>query len=77
MEYSEEIAKIDTDPPAIRTAKVLQDIANSIDECIRVTYDTPENNASGKLPVFDLEVWYILPTQTKESQPLPRVVPRA
>ena len=57
MEYSEEIAKIDTDSPAIRTAKVLQDIANSIDECIRVTYDTPENNDSGKLPVLDLEVW--------------------
>ena len=57
MEYSEERARSDTDPPAIRTAKILQEIANTIEGGIKVTYDTPENNISGKLPVLDLEVW--------------------
>ena len=34
MQYCKQIADRDTDPPAVRTAKVLQKIANMIEECI-------------------------------------------
>ena len=57
MKYCEAKAASDTDPPAIRTAKVLQEITNTIEECIQLTFDTPEMNNNGKLPVLDLEVW--------------------
>ena len=46
MEYSAEKAETDLDHPAVRTAKVLQKIANSIEECIQLTFDTPESNAN-------------------------------
>ena len=57
MEYSETMAQSDIDTPALRTAKVLQSVANSIEECIQVTYDVPEMNVTNMLPVLDLEVW--------------------
>ena len=57
MEYSEFEARCDIDTPALRTAKVLQCIANSIEECIKVTFDVPEMNTTNMLPVLDLEVW--------------------
>ena len=43
--------------PAVRTAKVLQCIANSIEQCIQLTFDTPDKNVNGRMPVLDLEIW--------------------
>ena len=57
MKYSSEEAINDRDSPAIRTAKVLQNVANSIEDCIKLTFDTPDRNISEKMPVLDLEVW--------------------
>ena len=48
---------IDNDPPCVRTAKVLQKIANNIYKEIQVTYDTPALHQDGRLPVLDLAVW--------------------
>ena len=53
------MATNDSNPPAIRTAKVLQKIANTLQECIQLTYDTPDMNRNGRLPVLDLEVWVV------------------
>ena len=47
----------DNDSPCIRTAKVLQKIANSIHREIQVTYDTPSLHENGRLPILDLSVW--------------------
>ena len=41
MVFDSKLAAEDCDEPAIRTAKVLQQVANSIEQCIQVTYDTP------------------------------------
>ena len=57
MEYDEVLAREDRDEPALRTAKVLQSIANTLESCIQVTFDTPESNSYREMPVLDLEVW--------------------
>ena len=57
MEYSQNKAEYDTDQPAVRTAKVLETIANTIEPCIQLTYDTPDQNDSGRMPVLDLGIW--------------------
>ena len=36
---------------------MLQKVANSLEECIQVTYEIPEMSVNGKLPVLDLEIW--------------------
>ena len=41
----------------VRTMRVLVDIANSLDEDIQFTFDTPSMNANGKLPCLDLQLW--------------------
>ena len=51
MVFDPEKAKSDTDQPAVRTAKVLQEIANSLERDIQMTYDVPENHSDGKMPV--------------------------
>ena len=56
MEYSQLKADTHTDQPAVRTAKVLQNIANSIEQFIQFTIDTPEMNENGNMPVLDLEI---------------------
>ena len=30
---------------------------NSIVQCIQLTFDTPDKNVNGKMPVLDLEIW--------------------
>ena len=57
MVFDPDLAARDCDEPAIRTAKILQQIANSIEKCIQVTFDTPEGNQNQKMPILDLEVW--------------------
>jgi hypothetical protein len=39
-----------------RTARVIQDIANSICETINMTIDCPSNHESGWMPLLDLQV---------------------
>ena len=51
------LAREDDDEPAVRTAKLLQTITKTIEECIQVTFDTQESNSNRKMPVLDLEVW--------------------
>ena len=57
MEFSPTKAETDKDQPAVWTAKVLQSIANSIEQCIQLTFDTPDMNENGRMPVLDLEIW--------------------
>ena len=57
MVFDPEKAKSDTDQPAVRTAKVLQKIAISLERDIQMTYDVPENHSDGKMPVLDLKIW--------------------
>ena len=42
--------------PDLRTLSVLRDVANQIDSDIQLTVDVPSLNASGRLPVLDLEL---------------------
>ena len=44
MEYSACKAETDTDQLVVKTAKILEEIANSIEPCIQLTFDTPESN---------------------------------
>ena len=39
-----------------RTAHLIADIANSLDESIQVTIDIPEINSNRRLPVLDLTI---------------------
>ena len=39
-----------------RTAEILRDISNTIENDIKFTFDTPSMNDSGKMPVLDLAV---------------------
>ena len=40
-----------------RSAKVLSDIANSLDPELQFTHDIPENNSDKRMPVLDLKMW--------------------
>merc|ERR1711954_424201 len=42
--------------PDLRTMSVLRDITNRLDSDIQLTIDVPSQNASGRLPVLDLEL---------------------
>ena len=39
-----------------RTMQVIQSIANSIDESIRITFDVPSNHEDGRVPILDVKV---------------------
>ena len=41
----------------VRNMRVVLEVANSLDKDIQLTAETPSQNASGKLPCLDLEVW--------------------
>ena len=43
--------------PCVRTSRIVQAIANSLEPDIQLTCDTPNNHLSGRMPVLDLEVW--------------------
>ena len=57
MKYSAELAMSDTDSPSLRTAKILNMIANTLEHDIQMTFDIPENHSDGKMPVLDMEIW--------------------
>ena len=40
-----------------RLARILKEIANTVQEGIVMEEDTPSRNSSGKLPILDMEVW--------------------
>ena len=68
MEFSkarelEDMDKCDTE----RTARIIADVANSINDGIQVTVDWPEKNMDGRKPVLDLKVW------VDRSQDIPRI----
>ena len=50
-----------------RTARIIAEIANTIEEGIQVTVDWPENNDDSRMPVLDLKVWI------DKSQEIPRI----
>ena len=43
--------------PTVGTYTIVGDIVNSIDKDIQVTFDCPELNSNGKVPVLDIEMW--------------------
>ena len=58
--WSEEKNREDEDKEEdVVAAELILDIAGSLsgDEDIRMTFDTPSKNVSGKMPVLDLKIW--------------------
>ena len=45
------------EPPDVRTMKVLQKIANSLDKNLSFTVDCPGLQENRRLPILDIEVW--------------------
>ena len=45
--------------PDLRTMNILKDISNQLDPNIQMTIDVPSVHSNGKLPVVDLEVFFI------------------
>ena len=54
LEYSPN--NIREEPDSARTARVIAEVANSIEDGIQVTTDTPEGNQDNWIPVLDLKV---------------------
>ena len=53
----EELVGEDLEIPADqRTAKIYEEIANSVSSCVAVTTDCPSNNNSGFMPVLDIQM---------------------
>ena len=57
MKFSRDLALSDTDSTSIRTAKILNKIANTLEIDIQRTFDVPDNHSDGKMPVLDLKIW--------------------
>ena len=55
--YDSDLEKNDNMSGTERSAKLISQIANSINGNIQVTIDTPERDSEGRLPVLDLKVW--------------------
>ena len=54
--YDENELRIDEQEDK-RLARILKEIANTVQEGIVMVEDTPSQNSSGKLPILDMEVW--------------------
>ena len=58
LTFNPEKAEDDMDEPDdIRTMKVIQQIANSIEDMIEMTIDVPTNHDDGKVPMLDVKAW--------------------
>ena len=57
MVYDAELARTDTSCDDERTASVISQIANSIENNIQFTVDYPSRNENGRMAVLDLEIW--------------------
>ena len=40
----------------VRTMKIIQNIANNIDEQFKITFDVPSNHEDGRVPILDVKV---------------------
>ena len=64
-EYNSDINKTIYNPnsinvnenPDTRTARVFKDVANTLENDIKFTVDTPSNSDNGRMPVLDLTMW--------------------
>ena len=58
LQFSEEWKQEDEDLcDDVRMARFLVSIANSLEEDIQMTYNTPSMNSNGCMPVLDLQLW--------------------
>ena len=57
MIFDKIVFQNDCDEPAVRTAKTINLIANSIEKDIQLTFDLPDFHEDRKMPVLDLKVW--------------------
>ena len=52
MIYSKDLADKDTDEPDMRTAKILNQVANKLEPNIQMTFDVPSFHTDKKMPFF-------------------------
>ena len=57
MIYSVDTARTDTNYPAIRTAKILNMIANTLESDIQLSFDVLELHDEKRIPVLVLKIW--------------------
>ena len=57
MIFDKKVFQNDCDEPAVRTAKTINLIANSIEKDIQLTFDLPDFHEDRKMSVLDLKVW--------------------
>ena len=55
--FSKEKQDTDMRDNETRTAEIMVQVANSINQNIQFTWDTPGKNRNNRMPVLDLEVW--------------------
>ena len=54
--YDDKVHEDKLVPDDLRTMRVIQNIANTIDETINVTFDVPSNYDDGRVPILDVKV---------------------
>ena len=55
--FSRDQEEVDEDiPDDVRTMKIIQQIANEIDDQFKVTFDVPTNHEDGRVPILDIKV---------------------
>ena len=57
MLYYKVKALNDTEEPVERTARILNTIADTLEQDIQFTYDTPLKHPDKRMPVLDFKVW--------------------
>ena len=48
-----------------RTMRIVSQMSSDILECLKFTWDSPERNVSGKMPVLDTQMWVSLESREK------------
>ena len=57
LQFSKELLENDNRDKERRTAETIVEIANSINNNIQLTWDSPLQNNNGRMPVLDLAIW--------------------
>ena len=57
MEFTQDQNQDDSEGDQRRTMRILREIADTIDENIQFTTDTPVDHQDAKMPVLDIKVW--------------------
>ena len=57
MKYDSDLAKTDEQEPDLRTARMMVQIANTLESSIQFTMDCPSMNTNKRMAVLDLEMW--------------------